>query len=496
VKTLLWCVLSAVLLVEVLALSFRLNFWRRRAGAVELAALTYADTPDERAQEKLVISAGLNLLSLVLYLWALLALFFMALSFIPDMAQIQDSIYMWSTSGAFMAYAWLRANWLEQRQQPTISVNPTNSVTPPKIGYPRIARWLHWMALEIGLVRSASFELEKAIFLKKATRDPRLVDQPVYVMGLARSGTTIVLEILEKAGPFHSPTYRDMPFVLCPNFWQGLTKHSRLNAKLAARAHGDGIAIGFDSPESFEEVFWRTACQTQAGQALAYAPISQDDLADFAAYRQLSLRAALQNSPSQPQSLQTPQSLRYLSKNNNNIMRIQQLSEQAGAHVVLIIRDPLATAWSLYRQHQRFIQIQANDVFVRAYMRWLGHHEFGQGHKPLVSGSQHLQGFNPTQPDYWLAYWMGTYQNLWQTFQTLPPEHRNRILWMSHERMCQDPAQELKRLFSFVNIDQLTDNFISMLRPVENIDLTEHFENILIQNARDLHRDILEFTKP
>jgi hypothetical protein len=129
-------------------------------------------------------------------------------------------------------------------------------------------------------------------------------------------------------------------------------------------------------------------------------------------------------------------------------------------------------------------------------MRWLGHHEFGQGHKPLVSGSQHLQGFNPTQPDYWLAYWMGTYQNLWQTFQTLPPEHRNRILWMSHERMCQDPAQELKRLFSFVNIDQLTDNFISMLRPVENIDLTEHFENILIQNARDLHRDILEFTKP
>jgi len=492
-------VLSAVLLVEVLALSFRLNFWRRRTDAVELAALTYADTPDERAQEKLVISAGLNLLGLVLYLWALLALFFMALSFIPDMDQIQDSIYLWSTSGAFIAYAWLRANWLEKRQQPTKSVNP------PKVGYTRIARWLHWMALEINLVRSASFELEKAIFLKKATRDPRLVDQPVYVMGLARSGTTIVLEILEKAGPFHSPTYRDMPFVLCPNFWQGLTKHSRLNAKLAARAHGDGIAIGFDSPESFEEVFWRTACETQAGPALAYAPISQDDLADFAAYRQLSLRAALQNSAGQPQNLHTlhspqvsptPQSLRYLSKNNNNVMRIQQLSDQAGAHLVLIIRDPLATAWSLYRQHQRFVQIQADDEFVRAYMRWLGHHEFGQGHKPLASGIQHLQGFNPMQPDYWLAYWLGIYQNLWDTFTVLLPDQCDRILWMSHERMCKAPAQELNRLFSFVNIDHATEVYTGMLRQVKDIDLTDHFDTDLTQRARALHRDILQYSKP
>jgi len=493
VKILLWCVLSAVFFVEVLALSFRQNLWRRLADALEHAALTFADTPDDRAQEKLVIGAGLNLLGLVLYFWALLALFSVVISFIPHMAQIQDRPYLWSTSGAFIAYTWLRSSWLEQGQQ------PPNSVNPPEVGYTRIARWLHWMALEIDLIRSASFELEKAIFLKKSVLDTRIVDQPVYVMGLARSGTTIALKILEKAGPFHSSTYRDMPFVLCPNFWQGLTKHSRLDAKLAARAHGDGIAVGFDSPESFEEVFWRTACETHAGPALAYATTTQDTLADFAAYRQLSLRAALQNSPGQPQTTQaspTPQTIRYLSKNNNNVMRIQQLSEQAEAHVVLIIRDPLATAWSLYRQHQRFIQIQADDEFVRAYMRWLGHHEFGQGHKPLVIGSQHLQGLNPTQPDYWLAYWLGTYQNLWQTCQTLPLEQGARILWISHERMCQAPALELKRLFGFVNIDQPTDPYISMLQPVETIDLTDRFEHHLFQHARDLHRDILESTKP
>ena len=481
------------MLVEVLVLSFRKNFWRHRANAIEHAALNYAVTTDERTQEKLVISAGLNLLGLVLFLSTLLAIFYLALSFIPDLAQIRHSIYLWSTSGAFIAYAWLRANLLEQHQQ------PTNNVNPPKVGYTRIARWLHWIALEFDLIRSASFEIEKAIFLRKNTHDTRILDEPVYVMGLARSGTTISLEILEKAGPFHSPTYRDMPFVLCPNFWQRLTKHSRLDAKLDARAHGDGIAIGFDSPESFEEVFWRTACETQAGPDLAYAPITPDTLVDFASYRQLSLRAALLNGDlKQQKSMNSPrpQSLRYLSKNNNNVIRLQLLSEQVGAHVVLLIREPLATAWSLYRQHQRFLQIQADDEFVLAYMRWLGHHEFGLGHKPLAIGSALLQGFNPTQPDYWLAYWIGTYQSLWQTCQTLPPEQANRILWLSHERMCLAPAQELKRLFGFLNIQQPTDNYISMLRPVQTIDLTDHFEHNLTQRARNLHRDILKSNKP
>ena len=140
-ETLLWGLLSGILLVEFLALSFRLNLWRRRADAIEHAALTYADTPDERTQEKLVFSAGLNLLSLVLYLWAILGLFFMTLTFIPFMAHIQDSVYMWSTSGAFIAYVWLRATWLDQRKK------TPNSVNPYKVGYTRIARWLHWIAI-------------------------------------------------------------------------------------------------------------------------------------------------------------------------------------------------------------------------------------------------------------------------------------------------------------------------------------------------------------
>jgi hypothetical protein len=188
--------------------------------------------------------------------------------------------------------------------------------------------------------------------------------------------------------------------------------------------------------------------------------------------------------------------MRYLSKNNNNVMRLNELSSQPSAQLVLVIRDPLATAWSLYRQHQRFIQLQTDDAFVTAYMRWLAHYEFGLGHKPLMTGTQYLQGLNPNQPNYWLAYWLGIYENLYQTFKSIPADQRTRILWVSHERMCQAPKEELERLFSFAKIDKSADPLAAMLRPVEIHDLTDHFDLNLVQQTRHLHQEILLLNKP
>lgn len=478
----------AILLVEFLVLSFRLKIWRRFANAFERAALTISDDQDERAKEKLLINAALNLLGLVFYVLVILALLFLTASVITNFTKLNESTFLWTTSAAVMGYLWLRAAWLKRRTQNESNANPDL----PNVGYTRISRWLHLLALEIGIIRNMSFELEKVLYLKKAIRDPRIIDQPMYVMGLARSGTTVTLEILEKTGVFHSTTYRDMPFVLCPNFWRGLTRYSRLNSQLAARAHGDGIVIGFDSPESFEEVFWRTACETRHGPDLAYLSANEEILSDFAAYRQLSVFSSLSRDF---RSAQAPLKMRYLSKNNNNVMRLNELSSQPGAQLVLVIRDPLATAWSLYRQHQRFIQLQTDDAFVVAYMRWLAHHEFGLGHKPLMNGTQYLQGMNPNQPNYWLAYWLGIYENLWQNFNSMPAEYRSRILWISHERMFQAPKEELERLFSFAKIDKAADSFTAMLRPIEIQDLTNHFDPKLIRRARSLHLETLHLTK-
>ena len=141
--------------------------------------------------------------------------------------------------------------------------------------------------------------------------------------------------------------------------------------------------------------------------------------------------------------------------------------------------------------HKRFTQMQSDDAFVRAYMRWLGHHEFGLSHKPLIIGEQHLDGLNPDQPDYWLAYWLGTYQNICNAYNSLPLENRSRILLISHERLCKAPAQELARLFKFVKIDEEVDKHKHKLRAVENVDLNVHFDKNLTERADFLQHEFL-----
>ena len=48
-----------------------------------------------------------------------------------------------------------------------------------------------------------------------------------------------------------------MPFVSAPLLWDTLSGRFRKTAVLKERAHGDGMAVGYDSPEAFEEVIWR-----------------------------------------------------------------------------------------------------------------------------------------------------------------------------------------------------------------------------------------------
>ena len=109
---------------------------------------------------------------------------------------------------------------------------------------------LHQFALSSNFMREATFDVESSIIEVN-----QIQDNHVFVAGLARSGTTILLNAIYKSNKFASLSYRDMPFVLAPNLWSKLSLH-RQSADLIQRAHGDGIKISQDSPEAFEEVFW------------------------------------------------------------------------------------------------------------------------------------------------------------------------------------------------------------------------------------------------
>jgi len=142
------------------------------------------------------------------------------------------------------------------------NVEATSNASPALYGksYNFLEKLLHWIVLGFPLVRIAIFELERKFFFNKRNElevplDKNQSSGAVYVCGLARSGTTILLRIFDEIDVFCSLRYRDMPFVLAPNLWSFVTRYDSRKLCSVERSHGDGIYVDSNSPESFEEVF-------------------------------------------------------------------------------------------------------------------------------------------------------------------------------------------------------------------------------------------------
>lgn len=324
--------------------------------------------------------------------------------------------------------------------------------------YPLLDRWLHWLALEPQPVRRLSFELECQSALsdtqKNATDSHIAVsDRPVYVCGLARSGTTMLLQFLDQTESFRSLTYRDMPFVLAPNMWRRLNRYFPREAQLKERAHGDEVLVGYDSPESFEEVFWRTFGNSANARAKSYG---SDEIGDEALQRFIEYRSLVAN-PKTDAVGDADKPKRYLSKNNNNLLRLQSLVADPAATILLVYRNPVDTARSLYRLHQLFCTTY-NDDFTRRYMGWLGHHEFGPNHLPFSFALPRMNpSLKPEEPDYWLDYWNAVYSHV------LDQEHLGFHL-INHDQMRESPRQVLDAIFALLGEEADTTQMAAQVR--------------------------------
>ena len=287
-------------------------------------------------------------------------------------------------------------------------------------------RALHRLALGSTPIAELTFDLNAMLSAVdgKDTQDGR----HVFVSGLARAGTTIIMRRLHETGLFRSLTYRDMPFVLCPNLWERLSARSRRDMATVERAHGDRIMVNVDSPEALDEVFWRVFAGSDYIRPDHLRPHAADPelMGKFRLYVSCILRSGGHGTGK-----------RYLSKNNNNILRLGSLRSAFPRSVILIpFRDPLQHALSLLNQHLKFSRIQQEDSFARSYMTWLAHHEFGLEHRPFWFDSG--QPFRrSTHPDgsinYWLETWIRTYGHV----QERRPANS---LLVCYEDLCSSPA--------------------------------------------------------
>ena len=265
--------------------------------------------------------------------------------------------------------------------------------------YSWLQQKLHQIALSSYFMREGTFDLESIAISINQTNDNH-----VFVSGIARSGTTILLNALYKSQEFASLSYKDMPFVLAPNLWSKVSFGKKDSISIE-RAHGDGIKVSKESPEAFEEVFWMT-----------FDEDNKETKEKFNRYVQL-----LNN---------RYQKKRYLSKNNQNIKRLELISKIFPNSKILIpFRDPIQTAYSLFSQHQRFIEDSKKDKFISKYMKWIGHKEFGPNYIPIHDKNLFFE--DSLNINHWLEQWYLTYNNCYETLKK-----KENAYFICYEQLC------------------------------------------------------------
>jgi Sulfotransferase family len=349
--------------------------------------------------------------------------------------------------------------------------------------YSLLDRSLHRLSFGTRSVQVGLADIEQQVFRKQLQQIA--IHEPVFVTGLPRAGTTLLLELCVASGEFATHTYRDMPFILTPMLWR------QFSAKFAhadvprERAHGDGMLVSVDSPEAFEEIVWHTfwKSQYQSKRIIPWGSANDEDFTSFF-HNHVKKIIALHSDG-------LTSRVRYISKNNLNIARIGLIKRCiADAIVIVPFRQPLQHAASLLLQHRNFLTIHAEDTFAREYMAGIGHFDFGENLRPINFDNwlESARYKDATTINFWLEYWTACYGSLLR-------KAGSQVHLLSYEGLCNKAATGLNRLADVLRLAN-RDEFIAQASRMKqstsySTGLGEP-DSELLERANVLHRNLLD----
>lgn len=335
------------------------------------------------------------------------------------------------------------------------------------MNYSRIQKLLHHIALSSSAMKEFTFDLEHLLVKKNID----VIGEHVFITGLARSGTTVLLNEIYKSNQFSCLTYADMPFVMAPNMWFKMYgKFIRKSQFTKERAHGDGININLESPEAFEEIFWKTF-EDEQHYHLEGTNFDEDMEKKFIMF----IQAVLMKNNKK----------RYLSKNNINFLRLNSIRAIfPNAFFIIPFRNPLQHAFSLFNQHKRFLDLQKKDGFITNYMDWLGHNEFGQGYHPFKS--KEYLFLNQSELNHWLEQWYSVYSFIYQNVQN----DSQNILLINYETLC-DPNENIwEGIINKININKCDRPFFQLSEK----EINETYDQLYLEKCMGLYSKLTEFS--
>jgi hypothetical protein len=262
------------------------------------------------------------------------------------------------------------------------------------------------------------------------------LSRPVYVCGLARSGSTLLHEILAAHPGVATHRVKDYPMVYTPYWWRQATRR-RPPAPPRERAHGDRVLITADSPDALEEMVWMAFFPRCHDPAVSNALTADSAHPAFEEFYRAHVRKLLL----------TEGATRYVAKANYHVARLGYLLRLfPDARLVIPVREPVSHLASLARQQERFSAGQRRHRRALAYMQRSGHFEFGLDRRPLHlgdgarvreirrawAGGAEVRG--------WALYWAMVHEYL---ARLLAADARLRAaaVVVRYEALCDTPAE-------------------------------------------------------
>ena len=290
----------------------------------------------------------------------------------------------------------------------------------------------------------------------------------LFLVGVARSGSTALLNCLFANDVFASTCYRHMPFVMAPSLSRLVAAIPRKTMEASERRHGDGIRVDLDSPEALDGVFWSTYLDREEDRILPYDP-EEELLRRYAMFIDNLLLHSAGN--------------RYLSKMNQHIELLPALALYFERSLFLLpFRDPLQQAASLLRQHRNFARLSAYEA---EYLRWLGHCEFGATHLGFYeSSAQEISKFPVDCLDYWLEQWHNGYSYLSRLL-----DHHPNLIPLGYERLA-GSTNAWRELSQRIGVEVSGDQFHNCNDA--SIESSAQFDASLMESCQALYAQLSE----
>jgi len=276
------------------------------------------------------------------------------------------------------------------------------------------------------------------------------IEKPIYITGLARSGTTILLEMIAAHSCTATHRYKDFPMLYTPYWWNWfLARAAGRQHELSERTHQDGIKVGPDSPEAMEEPLWMHFFDHLHDPHRSNVLDTKTDHPAFEQFYADHIRKLLLARKGQ----------RYAAKGNYNLARIEYLLKQfPDARFVVPVRDPVAHIASLRKQHRLFETLERDDPPVLEHMCRVGHYEFGLNWAPVNYADtamidRILSAWNDGRDiEAWALYWNHVHRYLLE--QLRKPGVGEAVLVVGYEKLCSESEACLEAILKHCALEK------------------------------------------